>query len=745
MSALLSPTKPVRTRFKVPGEGAYELQMDLAPPVGRPSVSATPTTSSSGTNSSSAGKPAPSHASGSPLGLPRVTKLSFAADATVQSDATTTPPPARPPSPGGAAATAASLFSLRKLTALGLGKLSAGAGDEETATTATATGSVGVGTGTGGSGVPARDRDSVGPRAPPRVATSDGPRRDGVAAATTGASGSSGNLGMSTSTTSNASGVLAYNTNDIIVLLDVATRTTSELPLAGIARAAASCHALVTRDGLRLIVGCTNGEVLYFSDLVASIVAATARRNRAAAEAGASASASSQATVSTTPSNPVVNAPPPVMYNKDGALNSARVVALRWLPGPSSLLRFAALHSDGAVIIHDAKQRPATASSLRGTATPAAASVQADDMGKFEAGDGGSGAERTVMGSGVPTHRRTGSASAATAVAAAAANGLGPHDVLITRQAKGKRGSAATMWQIGRSAATACDFSPVWGGESNVLAIAGRDGYLRVVDVGREAAVAAFRSYFGALLCVAWSPDGRYVAAGGEDDLISIWCVADEHLVARLEGHTSWVSAVAWDAALCGAGRYRLGSAGQDAKLLLWDFALDALHRRTSLRSTTSSNVVQLRAYRREVGGGGGVGANGIGSGAASWKGGKLGRLRGVANLTADSASDGSAASSAAEGHAATACAMPVVVPAPGRADVPIVEPVVAHVAHGEPLTDIWFGERGVFTADAVGSVKLWLRPPQHSVPELSLGKGRASGGTTEGLSSLLGTPSDLD
>ena len=29
------------------------------------------------------------------------------------------------------------------------------------------------------------------------------------------------------------------------------------------------------------------------------------------------------------------------------------------------------------------------------------------------------------------------------------------------------------------------------------------------------------KSYFGGLLCVTWSPDGRYIATGGEDDLIT--------------------------------------------------------------------------------------------------------------------------------------------------------------------------------------------------------------------------------
>uniref|UniRef100_A0A673MND9 Uncharacterized protein n=1 Tax=Sinocyclocheilus rhinocerous TaxID=307959 RepID=A0A673MND9_9TELE len=31
------------------------------------------------------------------------------------------------------------------------------------------------------------------------------------------------------------------------------------------------------------------------------------------------------------------------------------------------------------------------------------------------------------------------------------------------------------------------------------------------------------KSYFGGLLCVSWSPDGKYLATGGEDDLVTVW------------------------------------------------------------------------------------------------------------------------------------------------------------------------------------------------------------------------------
>ena len=55
------------------------------------------------------------------------------------------------------------------------------------------------------------------------------------------------------------------------------------------------------------------------------------------------------------------------------------------------------------------------------------------------------------------------------------------------------------------------------------------------------------RSYYGGLLCVCWSPDGRYIVCGGEDDLLTVWSLSERRVVARGEGHKSWVTVVAFD------------------------------------------------------------------------------------------------------------------------------------------------------------------------------------------------------
>jgi Ras family protein T1 len=88
-----------------------------------------------------------------------------------------------------------------------------------------------------------------------------------------------------------------------------------------------------------------------------------------------------------------------------------------------------------------------------------------------------------------------------------------------------------------------------------------------------------FTSYYGGMICVCWSPDGKYIVTGGQDDLVSIWSLWEHKIIARCQGHSSWVSCVAFDPWRCDERNYRFGSVGDDCKLLLWDFGVGMLHR----------------------------------------------------------------------------------------------------------------------------------------------------------------------
>ncbi|VDD80225.1 unnamed protein product [Mesocestoides corti] len=152
------------------------------------------------------------------------------------------------------------------------------------------------------------------------------------------------------------------------------------------------------------------------------------------------------------------------------------------------------------------------------------------------------------------------------------------------------------------------------------LAVVTEDGFLRVFDYHRMHLYGFMRSYFGGLTCVDWSPDGKYVVVGGQDDLITIWSFTAQAVICRGQGHKSWTSVVRFDPfvyspSLCNGASmmgdfvssrdpenphvlsnssssglrslstevdstfrtYRLGSVGQDTFLCLWELTEDII------------------------------------------------------------------------------------------------------------------------------------------------------------------------
>lgn len=160
------------------------------------------------------------------------------------------------------------------------------------------------------------------------------------------------------------------------------------------------------------------------------------------------------------------------------------------------------------------------------------------------------------------------------------------YNILVHR---GKsRTKEIVKWELKCGQINEFSFSP----DTKHLAVVSQDGFLRVFDFTSEDLVSAMRSYFGGLLCVCWSPDGRYIVTGGEDDLVTVWSLQDHKITARGEGHKSWVTMVTFDPynskGIASNGRpleednaelpvYRFGSVGQDAHIFFWDLCEDSL------------------------------------------------------------------------------------------------------------------------------------------------------------------------
>ncbi|KAF8205780.1 WD40-repeat-containing domain protein [Mycena galopus ATCC 62051] len=316
--------------------------------------------------------------------------------------------------------------------------------------------------------------------------------------------------------------------------------------------------------------------------------------------------------------------------NKQGSITNSPCTAVRWVPSSSSL--FLVAHADGTIIVYDKERED-------GNFTP-------QDPVQKNAGDS-EGKPWDPIDSifvAMPPWHPVSSGAA-----------------IPTKVAK----NPVSHWRISRRAVVDFVFSP----DVKYVAAISEDGCLRVIDTLAETLVDCYASYFGALTTVAWSPDGRFIVTGGQDDLLTIFSPWEQRVVARCQGHSSFVSAVAFDDLRCDGRTYRFGSVGEDNKLILWDFSSGALHRpkfqpthqqRVSMASTVSLAFRRDRSTLYLAGGG----------------------------------------DESRRFH-----------PAPSRNEIAVVQPCLIKPVDGDILSTLVFMPRSILTSTKNGYIKLWIRP----------------------------------
>jgi WD40 repeat protein len=122
-----------------------------------------------------------------------------------------------------------------------------------------------------------------------------------------------------------------------------------------------------------------------------------------------------------------------------------------------------------------------------------------------------------------------------------------------------------TAWVEGHANAVA--FSP----DGKLLAAGGeRFGTVEIWDLTTRTLVHALRADVLGVFCLAFSPDGKTLVSGGSTPAIKLWDVRTGKSAGRLEGHTGQVANLGFS-----RDGKTLASAGRDNLVLLWRFAPD--------------------------------------------------------------------------------------------------------------------------------------------------------------------------
>jgi WD40 repeat protein len=85
-----------------------------------------------------------------------------------------------------------------------------------------------------------------------------------------------------------------------------------------------------------------------------------------------------------------------------------------------------------------------------------------------------------------------------------------------------------------------------WSPDGRFIAEGGQNGLLRLWDATTGEIIRTFQGASGTVNSIDWSPDSTKIVTGGDDFVVKVWEVVTTHNIASLEGYDASVYSVAW-------------------------------------------------------------------------------------------------------------------------------------------------------------------------------------------------------
>jgi WD40 repeat protein len=104
-----------------------------------------------------------------------------------------------------------------------------------------------------------------------------------------------------------------------------------------------------------------------------------------------------------------------------------------------------------------------------------------------------------------------------------------------------------------------------WTPDGRTIVSGGNDQTIRYWDMASGESSAVTRGFVNSIRAIAFSPDGTILASGGGDRQVRLWNIHTGRKI-TLNGHTDWIPSIAFSPT-----GTRLFSAGNDRMIRVWD------------------------------------------------------------------------------------------------------------------------------------------------------------------------------